>query len=92
MASASLPTIAAIATPMGVGAISLIRISGPDALKVADLACSGIASSTLPRVARRCKIKSESGSIIDDGLITVFHAPASFTGEDTVEFADTVAF
>ncbi|MGJ8633732.1 MAG: tRNA uridine-5-carboxymethylaminomethyl(34) synthesis GTPase MnmE [Luteolibacter sp.] len=87
MASAPIPTIAAVATPLGTGAISLVRISGPDALKIADLACSGIASSTLPRVARRCKITDKAGSIIDDGLITVFHAPASFTGEDTVEFA-----
>lgn len=87
MAAAPAPTIAAIASPTGVGAISLIRISGPDALTIADLATGGIASSSLPRLARRCKIRDKSGALIDDGLITVFHAPASFTGEDTVEFA-----
>ncbi len=80
-------TIAAIATPPGVGAISLIRISGPEALKIADLACGGIASSALPRLARRCKIRDKNGAVIDDGLLTVFIAPKSFTGENTVEFA-----
>ena len=41
----------------------------------------------MPRVARRCKIRDKNGSVIDDGLLTVFLAPNSFTGEDTVEFA-----
>jgi tRNA modification GTPase len=87
MISSHPSTIAAIASPLGVGAISLIRISGPDALRIADLATSGIASSTMPRLARRCKILDTAGAIIDDGLLTVFLAPNSFTGEDTVEFA-----
>ncbi|MDP4722196.1 MAG: tRNA uridine-5-carboxymethylaminomethyl(34) synthesis GTPase MnmE [Akkermansiaceae bacterium] len=87
MADALTSTIAAIASPMGVGAISLIRISGPDALTIADLTCGGIASSSMPRLARRCKVRDKTGAVIDDGLLTVFHGPASFTGEDTVEFA-----
>ncbi len=87
MATAHSSTIAAIATPPGVGAISLIRISGPAAVGIADLACGGIASSSMPRLARRCKIRDKSGAVIDDGLLTVFLAPNSFTGEDTVEFA-----
>lgn len=80
-------TIAAIASPMGVGAISLIRISGPDAFRIADLCTGGIASSTMPRLARRCKIRDTAGAVIDDGLLTVFLGPNSFTGDDTVEFA-----
>ncbi len=80
-------TIAAIASPMGVGAISLIRISGPDAFRIADVCTGGIASSTMPRLARRCKIRDAAGAVIDDGLLTVFLGPNSFTGEDTVEFA-----
>jgi tRNA modification GTPase len=87
MASAHSSTIAAIASPTGVGAISLIRVSGPRAIEIADLACGGIASATMPRVARRCKIRDAAGSVIDDGLLTVFLCPNSFTGEDTVEFA-----
>jgi tRNA modification GTPase len=87
MISLNSPTIAAIASPMGVGAISLIRISGPDAFRVADLCSGGIASSTMPRLARRCKIRDAAGAVIDDGLLTVFLGPNSFTGDDTVEFA-----
>ena len=87
MVSAQSPTIAAIASPLGVGAISLIRVSGPQALRIADIACGGIASSTMPRLSRRCKIRGKDGSVIDDGLLTVFLGPKSFTGEDTVEFA-----
>jgi len=87
MVSAQTSTIAAIASPMGVGAISLIRISGPDALKIADIASGGVASSSMPRLSRRCKIHDNIGSVIDDGLMTVFLGPNSFTGEDTVEFA-----
>lgn len=85
--SAHVSTIAAIATPAGMGAISLIRISGPKAIEYADLATGGIASATLPRVTRRCKIRDHSGVVLDDGLLTVFSGPNSFTGEDTVEFA-----
>ncbi|MFM2199374.1 MAG: tRNA uridine-5-carboxymethylaminomethyl(34) synthesis GTPase MnmE [Verrucomicrobiota bacterium] len=87
MASAQISTIAAISTATGVGALSLIRISGKRALEIADLASGGIASSTMPRVARRCKIRDAAGAVIDDGLLTVFLCPHSFTGEDTVEFA-----
>ncbi|MFN5868279.1 MAG: tRNA uridine-5-carboxymethylaminomethyl(34) synthesis GTPase MnmE, partial [Akkermansiaceae bacterium] len=68
MISQNLSTIAAIASPMGIGAISLIRLSGPDALQVADICTGGIASSTMPRLARRCKIRDTAGTIIDDGL------------------------
>lgn len=78
-------TIAAIATPAGTGAVSLIRISGPDAIRIADQVTKGKAASSLPRVARHCRVFDESEAI-DDGLLTVFHAPNSFTGEDSVEF------
>ena len=87
MAQAEYPTIAAIASPLGVGAISLIRISGSKALEFANICSGGIASSTMPRLARRCKIRDNTGAVIDDGLLTVFLGPNSFTGEDTVEFA-----
>ena len=79
-------TIAAIATPPGIGAVSLVRISGPDAAHVADLATGGNVSSQLPRTARHCKVLDEAGRVLDDGLLTVFRAPRSYTGEDCVEF------
>ncbi|GAA5125239.1 tRNA uridine-5-carboxymethylaminomethyl(34) synthesis GTPase MnmE [Luteolibacter yonseiensis] len=79
-------TIVAIATPVGVGAVSLVRISGPRALQVADLATAGKASTSVPRAARYCHIRDENGEILDDGLLTVFRGPNSYTGEDSVEF------
>ncbi len=80
------PTIVAIATPPGAGAISLIRLSGPDAIAIADRISSGLASRSCPRSSQRCAILSEDGQIIDDGLMTTFLGPNSFTGEDSVEF------
>lgn len=68
------------------GAVSLLRISGPDALTVADRATTGKASSLLPRTVRYCHILDTHGRVVDDGLLTVFHGPHSYTGEDTVEF------
>ncbi|MFK7849705.1 MAG: tRNA uridine-5-carboxymethylaminomethyl(34) synthesis GTPase MnmE [Akkermansiaceae bacterium] len=79
-------TIAAIASPMGVGAISIIRVSGPQALTVAELVSGGYDFSDTPRFARRCKVFAQEGSLIDDGIITFFRGPNSFTGEDTFEF------
>jgi tRNA U34 5-carboxymethylaminomethyl modifying GTPase MnmE/TrmE len=79
-------TIAAIATAAGTGAVSMIRISGPAALEVADMAGDGKASTQPDRFARHCKIIGADGVTIDDGLLTVFRAPRSFTGETCIEF------
>jgi tRNA modification GTPase len=79
-------TIAAIATPPGTGAVSLIRLSGPEAVRIADMATDGRVSSQIPRSARHCRVRDAAGETIDDGLLTVFPGPHSFTGEETVEF------
>ncbi|MEO5714847.1 MAG: tRNA uridine-5-carboxymethylaminomethyl(34) synthesis GTPase MnmE [Luteolibacter sp.] len=79
-------TIAAIATAPGVGAVSLVRISGPAAIAVADLATGGKASTVMPRTTRYCELTDAGGHVIDDGLMTVFRSPNSYTGEDSVEF------
>lgn len=81
-------TVAAISTPPGKGGVALIRVSGDDALKIADkvfLPASKKEISSLPsRHAVYGEIISE-GRSIDDGILTIFRAPASFTGEDTIE-------
>ena len=79
-------TIAAIASPPGMGAVSLLRISGPAAIQIADKATGGKASGLLPRTVRYCHIRDADGEVLDDGLLTVFHGPHSYTGEDSVEF------
>jgi tRNA modification GTPase len=80
-------TVAAIASPPGTGAVALIRISGPDAIRIADRATDGRVSAQTPRQTRRCRVIDADGLVLDDGLITVFEGPRSFTGEDCVEFA-----
>jgi tRNA modification GTPase len=80
-------TIAAVATPPGTGAVSMIRISGPAAIEVADRATDGRVSRQLERHARYCAVRGADGETIDDGLLTVFRGPRSYTGEDSVEFS-----
>ena len=90
MVNSELPkrtTIAAIASPPGVGGVSTIRISGPDSVCIADRATDGRAGRMHPRSAAHIMHHAASGEIIDDGILTVFHGPKSFTGEDTVEFS-----
>jgi tRNA modification GTPase len=79
-------TIAAVATPPGMGAVSMIRISGPEAIRVAELATGGAASGQPARQAMHRRVKDARGESIDDGLLTVFPGPRSYTGEDCVEF------
>lgn len=79
-------TIAAIATPPGMGAVSLLRVSGPKAIAVADAATGGQASPLSPRTSHYCRIKDANGQILDDGLLTVFRGNSSYTGEDSIEF------
>ncbi len=81
-------TIVAVATPVGKGALALIRISGPDALKIADSAWEGASlSSCKSHTAHLGNIKDEDGNVLDQAVATVFLGPKSFTGEDSVEFS-----
>lgn len=83
-------TIVAPATPPGEGGIAVIRISGPEALALADRLfrpCSGpLPSRTPPRTFRHGHaVAGPGGPVLDDALLLVFRAPASYTGEDSVE-------
>jgi tRNA modification GTPase len=79
-------TIAAVASPPGVGAVALIRISGPDAAKVAAQVFAGRPSSRWrPRCQHWGRLIGPEGEGIDEGLLTYFPGPKSFTGEDIVE-------
>lgn len=77
-----LDTIAAVSTPPGEGAVALIRISGPDARAI--LGRIFHPKIPAPRRASHGRI-IENGAIVDHVLVTVFQAPASYTGEDMVE-------
>ena len=76
-------TIAAIATPNGVGAISIVRVSGERALEIAKKITK---KDLLPRKATLSKLYDKNNELIDIGLVIYFKGPYSFTGEDVVEF------
>ena len=79
-------TIAAIASPLGVGAISVIRISGQEALAIFGQAFRGASKmEASPRKSILGKVRDRDGEQIDEVLATFFPGPASFTGEDVVE-------
>ncbi|MFC4995121.1 tRNA uridine-5-carboxymethylaminomethyl(34) synthesis GTPase MnmE [Rubritalea tangerina] len=82
-------TVAAIASAPGVGAVSLIRVSGPDAVSMAAkaLRCKGGLEAQPERYAVLGKVLNGDGDVIDEVLATVFRGPRSFTGEDVVELA-----
>ena len=75
-------TIAAIATPPGVGGIGIIRLSGPQALEIAQK----ITQSRLERgIAQFRNFLDADNNPIDHGIVLYFKAPNSFTGEDVLE-------
>lgn len=80
-------TIAAIATPAGEGAISVIRVSGCESFATIDRVFhSKVQVSDVPsHTAHLGKIHSPEGEVIDQVLVTVFRGPHSYTGEDVVE-------
>ena len=83
-------TICAPATVPGTGAISVIRVSGPDALSVADkvMTCrKGTVSEAAGYTIRFGVIHDQSGAVIDEVLVSVFKAPHSYTGENSVEIS-----
>ncbi|MEM7700259.1 MAG: tRNA uridine-5-carboxymethylaminomethyl(34) synthesis GTPase MnmE [Verrucomicrobiota bacterium] len=81
-------TIVAIATPPGLGAIALIRMTGPRAREIAASVWSGAnPAAWSPRHQNYGQIVDREGHAIDDVLLTWFASPASFTGEDVVEIA-----
>lgn len=81
-------TIAAVSTPRGVGGVALIRISGADAVSVTSRVFFPASGRDLKDVPHSSAVYGrivEDGVNIDDGIATVFYAPRSFTGENTVE-------
>ena len=83
-------TIYAPATVPGTGAISVIRVSGPEALAVADkvISCNrGPISEAEGYTIRFGTVSAPDGHIIDEVLVSIFRAPRSYTGENSVEIS-----
>ena len=83
-------TIAAISTPLGEGAIGIIRLSGKDAVKIADGVFrskkGGLPSSFRSFTSHFGRVYDKD-SVVDEALLTVMRAPKSYTKEDTVEIS-----
>ena len=79
-------TICAIATAPG-GAIGIVRVSGADAFTIARQVCPRLTPATPPRTAVLSPITASPDEVLDEAVVTLFRAPASYTGEDSVEFS-----
>lgn len=77
-------TIVAIATANGIGSISIVRISGVNALEIARKISRK--NNFTPRLATLSYLYDSNNEIIDEALVLYFKAPFSFTGEDVIEF------
>nr|QGT50551.1 tRNA modification GTPase MnmE [uncultured Elusimicrobia bacterium] len=77
-------TICALATGVG-GAVALVRLSGPDALRILN-AVTRCTKEWVPRQQTFCSVY-DGETVLDKALVTYFPNPHSFTGEDVAEFA-----
>lgn len=87
-------TIAAIATPPGEGGIAVIRISGGNALVIANKIIyrdkslkQHAAADSMPSHTVRFGYAGDNGAVVDEVLLTVFKSPNSYTGEDVAEIS-----
>ena len=81
-------TIAAISTPNAAGGIGIVKISGPDAIGVADRVFAAVGSkklSELPGYSVRFGHVHDGDDVLDQAVAIVYRAPKSYTGEDVVE-------
>jgi len=75
-------TIAAVATPPGIGGVGIVRISGSNAPEIARALLGRLPAA---RYASFSRFRSADGSTLDEGLALYFPAPHSFTGEHVLE-------
>jgi tRNA modification GTPase len=83
-------TIAAISTPMGEGAISIVRLSGDDAIKIADQLFSGVKGKRLANVETHTihyghLLDPKTQEVVEEVMVSVMKGPKTFTKEDVVE-------
>lgn len=83
--------IAAISTPPGIGGIAVIRLSGKGCIELTDKVFGASSRKTLTEQNANTihfgTIYNEDGTPLDEVLVSIFKAPYSFTGEDTIEIS-----
>ena len=80
-------TIVALATPPGVGAIAVIRVSGTAAIASIDRLFPSKNLSAQPGRSLHIGLLSDAGQPVDEVVISLYRAPASYTGEDLIEIS-----
>lgn len=81
-------TIVAPATPIGRGALAVVRLSGPDAKKVLHPLYPQFNLARLtPRMQKFALLYEPDGALLDETLVVYFAGPASYTGEDVIEIS-----
>ncbi|MGN1214689.1 MAG: tRNA uridine-5-carboxymethylaminomethyl(34) synthesis GTPase MnmE [Candidatus Cryptobacteroides sp.] len=83
-------TIVAPATLPGTGAITVIRMSGPDSFSISDKVlklASGTVASSAANTIRFGSAHYPDGQMLDEVLVSIFRSPHSYTGEDSVEIS-----
>jgi tRNA modification GTPase len=79
-------TVAAISTPAGEGAVAMVRLSGPNAIHVADQIFRGRGKpSMFPSHTQHLGEICHDNRVVDQVLLSVHRSPASYTGEDVIE-------
>ena len=84
-------TIVAISTALGVGAISIIRLSGKDAIEIVNNCFKGKDLTKVNSHTINYGFTKNNNEIVDEVLVSVMRAPKTFTTEDIVSIAETVA-
>jgi tRNA modification GTPase len=83
-------TIAAISTPMGEGAIAIVRLSGDDSIQIADRLFKSISEKKLSEVPTHTihyghLVDPKNGRVVEEVMVSVMRGPKTFTKEDVVE-------
>lgn len=85
-------TIVALATPAGVGALAVIRLSGRQAIPIAETLTSKKLAALDTKTLKSYQLfytkicYPDTNKVLDEVMLSVYHAPRSFTGEDIIEF------
>ncbi|HEX4441006.1 MAG TPA: tRNA uridine-5-carboxymethylaminomethyl(34) synthesis GTPase MnmE [Thermoanaerobaculia bacterium] len=82
-----LDTVVALATPFGRSAIAVVRLTGPETRRILSALAPSLSAAPEPRTPRLAELRGARGEPLDRALVTLFAAPASFTGEDVAEMS-----
>jgi tRNA modification GTPase len=80
-------TIVALATPPGIGAIGVIRISGPASFDIINALFPAKDLTTQPSHTLHVGLLKEDQAVLDEAVVSLFRSPRSYTGEDVIEIS-----